>query len=152
LAGWQWFGKLHISVYRATRGRIGGNLIGMPVLLLTTTGRRSGVPRTSPLPFLRDDERYVIVGSNSGGPRDPAWWLNLRADPRCRVQVMGEELSLRAHLAQGEERARLWPALQKFNRADVTYERKTEREIPVVVLTPETSDDRDREPGSASLP
>ena len=135
MAGWQWFGRLHTSAYRATRGILGGNLVGLPMLLLTTKGRRSGEPRTSPLPYFAEDDRWVVVGSNNGGPRDPLWWLNLRADDRAEIQVMRDRIEVRGGLATPEERARLWPLLIEFNPRYPTYQVKTTREIPVVILS-----------------
>ncbi len=84
--------RLHSSVYRATGGKVGGRLLGSPVLLLTTTGRKSGRPRTIPLLYLRDGENLVVVASNGGTAGDPAWWLNLMADPEANVEVGGRKL------------------------------------------------------------
>jgi deazaflavin-dependent oxidoreductase (nitroreductase family) len=134
VASWQWFGRLHTRVYRATRGVVGGSLAGMPMLLLTTTGRRSGEPRTSPLPYLEVDSSFVVVGSNNGGPRDPAWWLNLSANPMARIETRAGAFEVEAALATGEARALLWPKLKEFNPAYRRYEKMTDREIPVVVL------------------
>jgi deazaflavin-dependent oxidoreductase (nitroreductase family) len=134
MGSWQWFGRMHRGVYRATGGRIGHNLAGLPMLLLTTAGRKSGEPRTTPLTYMDDGDHWVIVGSNNGGPTDPAWWLNLQADPNAAVQVRDMQHPVRAHLAEGDERARLWPALKTHNPAYARYEQKTTREIPVVVL------------------
>ena len=139
MAGWQWFGRLHTATYRATRGRLGGNLAGLPMLLLTTTGRRTGEHRTSPLPYFTIEAtgELVIVGSNNGAPRDPAWWLNLKANPEATIQVMGDRSVARARLAVGEERARLWPDLVAFNRPWEKYAERATRLIPVVILTKE---------------
>ena len=134
MANWQWFGQIHTAIYRATRGIIGGKLPGLPVLLLTTIGRKSGEPRTSPLPFFRDADRFIVVGSNNGGPRDPHWWLNLSAQPAAEIQWMGERIPIKARLASGPERERLWPALVEFNPPFAQYQTLTEREIPVVIL------------------
>ena len=134
MANWNWFGKLHAKVYRATGGRVGGRLPGLPVLLLNTVGRKSGESRTSPLPFFRDADRWVVVGSNNGGPRDPHWWLNLRKSPNSRIQVMGELIPVTARLATPEERERLWPQLVEFNPPFAKYAKLTERETPVVLL------------------
>ena len=136
MAGWQWFGKLHRASYRATGGIIGGKLAGLPMLLLSTTGRTSGQLRTSPLPYLRDAERFIIVGSNNGGPRHPHWWLNLLACPSAELQVMRDRISVEARLASESERERLWPLLVAFNPPFERYQKMTEREIPVVVLEP----------------
>ncbi len=135
MAGWQWFGRIHTSTYRATGGILGGNLIGLPMLLLTTTGRKSGELRTSPMPFLADDGRWIIAGSNNGGPRDPSWWLNLKAKEQAEIQVMRERVQVVAKLASPEERSRLWPSLVEFNSRYARYAEMTTREIPVVILS-----------------
>ena len=106
------------------------------MLLLTTTGRKSGLPRTTPMPFHRDGERLVIVGSNGGADVDPLWWKNLEASPIGEVEIGRERLSVRAALASAEERERLWPVLTEWNPNYRRYESKTRREIPVVLLTP----------------
>ena len=134
MAGWQWFGNLHRKAFELSGGRVGGSLVGMPVLLLTTVGRRSGARRTTPMPFYANGGRFIIVGSNNGGPRDPAWWLNLQADPDAEIQLRGARHRVVARLAEGEERARLWPLLTAFNPRYVHYAQKTERLIPVVIL------------------
>lgn len=136
MANWQWFGRLHGAVYRATGGRVGGRLVGLDMLLLTTTGRKSGLPRTTPMPFYREGERLVIVGSNGGADVDPLWWKNLQASPTGEVEIGRVRLPVRAELASEEERARLWPLLREWNPNYRRYESKTRREIPVVVLTP----------------
>ena len=133
---WAWFGDIHRAVYRATGGRIGGHMAGLAMLLLATRGRRSGELRTVPMPFFRDGDDFVIVGSNNGAPRDPAWWFNLRAKPEAEIQVMREHIPVRARLATTEERARLWPLLTAYNSAYLGYEKKTSRLIPVVILSP----------------
>src|SRR5262245_36143213 len=101
------FWKLHRRVYQATGGRLGGRMMGMPVLLLTTTGRRSGERRTNALMYLPEGETCVVIGSNAGEPQHPAWWLNLQADPRATVQRGRQEIAVVAREARGEERARL---------------------------------------------
>ena len=135
MANWQWFGRIHSAAYRATNGVLGGRLAGRDMLLLTTRGRRSGEPRTTPLSYLADGDDYVIVASNNGGPKDPAWWLNLTADPQAEVQVAGERHAVRARRAEGEERSRLWPLLVAYNPPYATYAKRTTRPLPVVVLT-----------------
>lgn len=136
MANWQWFGKLHTRVYRATGGRVGGRLPGLPVLLLNTVGRKSGQVRTTPLPYYRRGDSYVVVGSNNGLPHDPHWWFNLSATPSAEIQVMGERIAVHSRLATGTERADLWPALVAFNPPFAKYQTRTEREIPVVILDP----------------
>lgn len=135
MASWQWVGRLHRAVYRATGGRLGGRLAGRDMLLLTSRGRRSGEPRTTPLSYLADAGDFVVVASNNGGPRDPAWWLNLIAEPMAEIQVGGEQFAVRAHRAESQEHVRLWPLLVAYNPPYATYAKRTARSIPVVVLS-----------------
>ena len=125
----------HTGVYRLTSGRIGGRMGALRILLLTTTGRKSGQPRTVPLVFFEDGERLVVIASKGGDPKDPLWWENLKHDPSAEVQVGAERRRMRARLASVEERARLWPRVKRENPAYAGYEKKTTREIPVVLLT-----------------
>lgn len=135
MASWRWFGRIHSAAYRATSGWLGGRLAGRDMLLLTTRGRRSGELRTTPLSYLADGDGFVVVASNNGAPRDPAWWLNLTAEPTAEIQVGGERYAVRAHCAEGEERDRLWPLLVTCNPPYATYAERTTRALPVVVLT-----------------
>jgi len=128
----------HRFVYRATRGWIGGWLPGQRFLLLTTVGRRTGQERTMPLLYVRDGERFVVVGSNGGDDRPPAWWLNLQARPTGRVQAGREQREIVARQAQGAELAALWARLDASYRYYADYRRRTTREIPVVVLDPKS--------------
>lgn len=123
-------------VSRLTRGRVVA-LGAVPSLLITTTGRRSGQPRSNPLLYVRDGDAYVVIGSNWGQPTAPAWALNLLADPAAEVTVAGRRLPVRAHLAQDGERDRLWALLLREWPAYQTYvERAGGREIPVFRLMP----------------
>ena len=133
-------GRVHTALYRATRGVLGGRIDGLDVLLLTTRGRRSGQLRTNPIPFFRDGADLVLIGSFGGGAHDPAWVWNLRADPKAAVQVRGRSAEVEARLAEGAERARIWQAVCADHPRYVEYQKRTEREMPVVVL-----------PGAASL-
>jgi deazaflavin-dependent oxidoreductase (nitroreductase family) len=117
-----------------TNGRIGSRIAGRPMLLLTTTGRKSGEARTTPLSYLRDGDDCVIVASNNGGDRHPAWWLNLEALPHAEIKVGADQWSIDASAAEGEERERLWPMLLEYNPQYAGYQSKTRRHIPVVVL------------------
>ena len=129
-------GKLNVPVYRLSRGRIGGKVGKGPVLLLTTTGRKSGEPRTAPVLYLADGERYVVINTNAGNTKVPAWSLNLRADPEAEVEVRGKRSKVRARLAAGEERNELWRRhMQQYSGWDY-YESKLDREIGVFVLEP----------------
>jgi len=131
---WKVIGRLHAAIYRLSGGRVGHGMAGLTNLLLTTTGARSGQPRTVPLTYLADGENYVLVASNGGADRHPAWWLNLVKTPAATIQVGGTTLAVVASKATPEERARLWPKLKAVNPFYAMYEELTEREIPVVVL------------------
>ena len=129
--------RIHVAFYRASRGRLLGRIgKGMPVLLLTTTGRKSGRRRTTPLLYLEDGGRYAVVASVGGAPQHPAWYLNLRADPRATVEIADRKRAVRAETAGPEERARLWLAATAMYPGYDTYQTRTSREIPIVVLTP----------------
>ncbi|MEJ7871023.1 MAG: nitroreductase family deazaflavin-dependent oxidoreductase [Rubrobacteraceae bacterium] len=128
--------NLHSFVYRVTNGKAGGRLAGGPVLLLTTTGRKSGRERTVPLLYLPDGENLVIVGSNGGTATHPAWWLNLRSNPEATVEIEGRKTRVRAEEAGRAEKERLWPSLVEMYGGYEGYRRRTDREIPVVILRP----------------
>ena len=127
---------LHNTLYRLSGGRVGGSLLGRPVLLLSVEGRKTGKRRTSPLLYLADGENLVIVASVGGAAHHPTWWLNLRAHPEAEVQVGRRKLGVRAREAVGEEKARLWTRLVEMYPGYAEYQRRTSREIPVIVLTP----------------
>jgi deazaflavin-dependent oxidoreductase (nitroreductase family) len=132
------FGQEHVERYRATDGREGHEWEGTVTLLLTTTGRTSGQPRTTPLIYGRDGERFVVVASKGGADEPPAWYRNLEADPDVAVQVKGERFRARARTATPEEKARLWPVMTAEWPAYDDYQRRTSRDIPIVVLEPTT--------------
>jgi F420H(2)-dependent quinone reductase len=125
---------------RLSRGRLLAEVAGMPVLLLTTTGRKTGKPRTTPLTFFRDGDDYVVIGSNGGNERAPQWWLNLEANPRASIRVGGDELSVTARLAPPEQRERLWAEITATYAGYARYEQMTTRRIPVVLLAPRSTD------------
>jgi len=127
----------HEFWYRMTGGLVGGSLGRLPILLLTTTGRKTGKKRTTPLVYLPDGDNMVIIASNGGSDHHPEWWLNLRANPNAEVQVGPDVKSIIAEQAQGAERARLWREVNELYAGYDGYQRSTEREIPVVVLRPE---------------
>jgi F420H(2)-dependent quinone reductase len=132
----RWTGKLNVPVYRATGGRVGGKVGRAPVLLLTTTGRKSGQRRTAPVLYLADGDRYVVIGSNAGNARVPAWALNLKANPDAEVEVGRRRLKVRARVAEGEERAELWRKSNEQYAGFDDYEAKTDRDIALFVLEP----------------
>ena len=129
------YGQEHVRRYRETNGAVGHIWRrGAKVLLLTTTGRHSGRPGTTPLIYENAGDRYVIVASNGGAPDHPGWYRNLAKEPRVEVQVNGDIFSALARTADGDERARLWKlAAEQWPPYD-DYRARTEREIPVVVL------------------
>ena len=129
-------GEDHVRLYRETGGEDGYWWNGAPTLLLTTTGRRTGEERTTPLIFGRDGDDFVVVASVCGMPDHPAWYLNLRADPNARIQVMAEHLDVVAHTAADAEKPRLWKLMNEVWPNYDTYQERTERVIPVVVLRP----------------
>jgi deazaflavin-dependent oxidoreductase (nitroreductase family) len=128
------FGQEHVARYVETDGEVGYIWNGAPTLILTTTGRKSGEQRSTPLIFGRDGERYVLVASQGGRPRHPGWYHNLVANPDVQLQVKGDVFRARARTAEGEERERLWRAMNEIWPHYDSYQAKTERVIPVVVL------------------
>jgi F420H(2)-dependent quinone reductase len=129
-------GKLNVPVYRLTRGRVGGKVGKGPVLLLTTTGRKSGEPRTAPVLYLADGDSYVVINTNAGNEKTPAWSLNLRADPEAEVEIKGRRTRVKARLAEGDERADLWRRHSEQYSGWDFYESKLDREVGVFVLDP----------------
>ena len=139
-------GRTHLAVYRLTSGRLLGQVAGMPVLLLTTTGRRSGRARTTPLTYFEDGNRLVVVASNGGEDSPPAWWLNLEAHPEATIAIGTRSLCVTARAATQVEHARLWPIITGTHQGYAAYAQRTVRPIPVVLLEPSTA--ARREPGS----
>jgi F420H(2)-dependent quinone reductase len=130
------FTRIHIALYRRTGGKIGGRFRGSAVLLLTTTGRRSGKPRTTPVLYIDDGNRKAVVASYGGAAQHPAWYRNLLAHPEVTVQTGPSVQQMRADVADPEERARLWAPLVAMYPTYDDYQAKTERQLPVVVLAP----------------
>ncbi|MFI5316554.1 MAG: nitroreductase family deazaflavin-dependent oxidoreductase [Myxococcota bacterium] len=124
----------HLKKYLASNGADGHLWNGVPTLLLTTVGRKSGESRTLPLIYGKDGARFVIVASRGGAPDHPGWYKNLAATPAVQVQVAADRFKARASTAQGAERAELWKRMAKIWPAYDEYQSKTSREIPVVVL------------------
>jgi deazaflavin-dependent oxidoreductase (nitroreductase family) len=131
-------GRVQGAVYRTSRGRLLGRVGRAEVLLLTTTGRRSGVKRTVPLLHVVDGGRFVVVASLGGHDTHPAWYLNLRADPHATVTIGGRSLAVSAHDADPAEAEALWPALVAAYPAWEDYRRRTTRRFPVIILTAES--------------
>lgn len=128
--------SLHRSMYRRSNGRIGGTVgkNGRPVALLSTVGRKTGRTRECPVLFLADDDRFVVVASNGGRDHHPAWYLNLKAEPNCAIQVAGDRIAVTARDSEPSERADLWPRLTSMYSGYEDYTAKTSRVLPVVIL------------------
>ena len=143
LTGLRWLSvtwtRVHVRLLRWSKGRLRfGFLFGgdMPVLALTTTGRKSGERRTTVAAYLRHGDSYAVVASNAGSDRAPAWWLNLRADPNGEIDAAGERLVVRARLVEGDEREQLWQRFVEANDSYARYSKYTARELPVIALEP----------------
>lgn len=133
----KWMSRLNTAVYKLSGGRIGGSFLqGAPVALLTTTGRKTGQPRVSPLLFLRDGNRVVLVASQGGRANNPMWYLNLKANPSVTVQIKKDVLHLTARDATDDERERYWPQLVAMYSSFEDYQSWTDRVIPIVICDP----------------
>ncbi len=130
------FGEEHVHRYRETGGEVGYLWNGVPILLLTTTGRRSGQPRTTPLIFGRDGDDYLVIASKGGAPEHPQWYRNLTADPEVELQVKDSVFRARARTAAPQEKSRLWDIMTDLWPNYDVYTTRTDRVIPLVVLTP----------------
>jgi F420H(2)-dependent quinone reductase len=130
---------INTLVYRLTDGRVAGRFFGAPVLLLHTVGRRTGRLRITPLCYVSDEDRLVLVGSNGGTASDPAWLHNLRARPRALVRVGDDSIDVTAREAHDSERERLWQRAVEMYPGYAGYQRRTDRPIPVIVLEPAPS-------------
>lgn len=130
----QLFGDEHVRVYRETRGAHGYHWRGTTILLLTTKGRKSGVEHTTPLIHRVDGDRWVIVASKGGAPEDPGWFKNLKAHPDATIEVRGDTIPVRARVAEGAERDRLWSLMNEVWPDYDRYQERTSRRIEVVIL------------------
>ena len=128
------FWRVHPKIYHWSSGRIGGSLMGLPVLLLTTKGRKSGIWRTKALMYLPHNEDFIVIASNLGQAHHPMWWLNLQAEPNAKVEIKGANYPVLSREAVGDERREIWQALIAVAPSYEEYKQKTERQIPVVIL------------------
>ncbi|MCA1703247.1 MAG: nitroreductase family deazaflavin-dependent oxidoreductase [Actinobacteria bacterium] len=126
--------ELHKLIFRSTGGRVLGRIAGMPVLILHTTGRRSGQPREAVLTYTTDGDDLVVVASNGGTRSHPTWFLNLEADPEVEIEMGKGREKKRARRASAEEKQRLWPGITKTYEGYAGYQKRTERDIPLVIL------------------
>jgi deazaflavin-dependent oxidoreductase (nitroreductase family) len=127
--------RINIWLYRKTNGRVGSQIGAAPICLFTTTGRKSGMARTVPLIYLADGERVIVVASKRGTPHNPEWYLNLVASPQVTVEIEGDARAMLARTADATERDTLWPRLVAIYKGFEKYQKKTERQIPVVICT-----------------
>jgi deazaflavin-dependent oxidoreductase (nitroreductase family) len=133
----KWMSRANTWLYKKTDGKIGGKFLkGAPVALLTTTGRKSGEPRVSPLLYLREGDRVILVASQGGAATNPMWYLNLKANPKVSVQIKDETLHLTARDATEAERTAYWPKLTEMYSSFDDYQSWTDRVIPVVICDP----------------
>jgi deazaflavin-dependent oxidoreductase (nitroreductase family) len=130
------FGDEHVRQYETTGGKVGHDWNDAPVLILHTTGRKSGAVRKLPLIYGRDGDDYLIVASKGGAPDHPAWYLNLVANPNATIQVWADLIPVTARTAMPEEKARLWPTMTALWPDYDTYQQRTPRDIPLVILSP----------------
>jgi F420H(2)-dependent quinone reductase len=127
--------SFHAAVYRATKGRVGGSFGAANICLLTTTGRKSGQARTTPLNFFPDGDRIVLIASNNGQDHNPAWYLNILSNPNVTVQRGGDAVSHTARVATPDEKAELWPRIIAWYKGYAKYQAKTSRDIPLVIVS-----------------
>lgn len=130
-----WNSKV-IEEFRSNGGKVGGRFEGAPLLLLHTTGARSGQPRVNPVMYQSVDGGYAVFASKGGAPVNPDWYHNLRANPRVRAEIGRDTLDLTARVAEGDERERIWAVQKRDYPGFADYEQKTTRQIPVVILEP----------------
>lgn len=132
----KWMAKSNAWIYKRSNGKLGNTFQKAPVALLTTTGRKSGEPRVSPLLYLREGNRVILVASRGGSDKHPQWYLNLKADPKVTVQIKDEVLRLQARDATEAERAEYWPKLDAMYPSFGDYRAWTDRVIPIVICDP----------------
>jgi len=130
--------KQIIDEFRANAGKVGGQFAGAPLLLLHTTGAKSGKARVNPMMYLADGEDHVVFASKAGAPTNPDWYHNLVANPRASIEVGEQTLNVVARVAEGETRERLWSRQKELYPGFADYEAKTTRQIPVVILETES--------------
>jgi len=132
----RFFMQGHVSLYRLTGGAVGSGIANRSFLILTTRGRKSGIERDTPLFYFPDGDRFIVIASNGGAPRHPTWWLNLQANPQAKVQVKQKVIPVTAKQADQEEHKRLWSIIEARYQNFVGYQKRTTREIPIVIFTP----------------
>jgi F420H(2)-dependent quinone reductase len=127
----------HVALYRMSGGKFAGRIANMPILLITTFGRKSGKPHTNPIVYIQDGQDYLVTASTGGMDWHPSWYLNLKNKPEARIQIGNQAFNVKAVIADGEERARLYERFKAASSNFTKYEKNTSRIIPVIRLTPE---------------
>jgi F420H(2)-dependent quinone reductase len=133
---WRVGGHVNTWLYRVSNGRMMGKAGGVSVLLLTVAGRKTGTPHTNPVSYIRNGESYVVTGSAGGQPAEPQWFRNLRAADRAEIEVGADRIPVSVTIASPEQRATLWARLIEQGPHFAKYQTKTDREIPMAVMTP----------------
>ena len=137
MSGWiRLFTSINVFILRVSNGRLGSRLGKQSILVLHTIGRRSGKPHATTLSYYRDGNSYLVVGSNWGKENDPGWFYNLVQQPRTTIQVRTHTIQVEARQAQGEEYQRLWQLVTQLNEQYVQYQKRMERQLPIIILTP----------------
>lgn len=136
---WKLFVGFHVWIYRVTRGRFGSEMRGFKVLILNTIGRKSGKVHSNTVGYFEQKEGYLVAASNAGLDANPAWYLNLKANPDFTIQVKDKVIPVHAKILSGDERAAFWKRVTDTAPAFADYERQTTREIPLVLLQPKTN-------------
>ncbi len=141
------FTRFHVFLYHISRGKIGGRAIGLPVLMLTTIGRKSGKARTTPVGFIHRDGEYLVAATSSGSAQNPTWFSNLKSNPEAAVEINGRQIKVHALIASGDERDQLYEVFKATHPSLGWIEKRTAREIPVIRLQPVTTvNEPDRAP------
>jgi len=132
------FTGLHVFLYHTSGGKIWGSMNGNPVLMLTTTGRKSGLPRTTPVMYVHKDNEYLIAASAGGADQNPTWFSNINSKPEATIEINGRKTKVKAVITSGDERDKLYENFKAMGDNFIEYEKKTTRKIPVVRLQPIT--------------
>ncbi len=127
---------IHVFLYRKSGGKIWGRMVGLPILLLTTTGRKTGLERTNPVVYVRDGNDYLLSASAGGADKNPAWFANLESKPDAKIEVDGKTIPVKVVITTGDERTGLYEQFKSASNNFVEYEKKTTRKIPVIRLQP----------------
>ena len=128
--------NLHVALYRKSRGKFANKIANLPILLITTFGRKSGTPHTNPVVYIEDGQDYLVSATNGGAQSDPGWYLNLRARPQAKIQLGEVAFNVEATIIEGEERTRLYDKFKAASGNFAKYEKGAGRVLPVIRLTP----------------